>query len=275
MPFPPKVREEALVNSRRCCCVCREFHGRSVEVHHIEQEADGGANTIENAVALCLRCHGEVGHYNARHPIGSKYTPDEVRRHRDEWWDWCAKNPTKPLPNSPINVTPAEVKLWSGEWSAVQECRVCNLSDRPLFRVWLQIIPQGTTVHSINCEVQERRRAEPLLQLGDLIVSTEHLVMTLRSSAGDDVLAVYLAVIDRDETIFVKITARPHQYAPDSSAWATATVLVIAFSEEPLPPLQSPTEAAIRLSPFPPFVTPAQLPRGVPRKDAPSGDAVG
>src|SRR5438874_6082639 len=65
MPFPPKVREEALVRSRRCCCVCHEFHGRNLQVHHVMPEADGGANTIYNATALCLRCHAEAGHYNS------------------------------------------------------------------------------------------------------------------------------------------------------------------------------------------------------------------
>jgi hypothetical protein len=55
-------------------------------VHHIEQEADGGSNTIENAIVLCLRCHSEAGHYNPRHPIGAKYSPSELVRHRDQLW---------------------------------------------------------------------------------------------------------------------------------------------------------------------------------------------
>jgi hypothetical protein len=67
-------------------------------VHHIQPEADGGPNTIENAIVLCLRCHGEAGHYNPKHPIGTKYSPAELRRHRDEWWEWCRKNPAAPLP---------------------------------------------------------------------------------------------------------------------------------------------------------------------------------
>lgn len=61
MPFPRPVRDEALVRSNRRCCVCHEFGGRSVNVHHIVQEADGGPNTIENAICLCLRCHAEAG----------------------------------------------------------------------------------------------------------------------------------------------------------------------------------------------------------------------
>lgn len=89
MPFSPEVREEALVRSRRFCCVCHLHAGRNAVVHHIEQEANGGANTLENAIALCPKCHAEAGHYNPRHPLGTKYSPSELRRHRDDWWAYC------------------------------------------------------------------------------------------------------------------------------------------------------------------------------------------
>ena len=55
-------------------------------MHHIIQEADGGPNTLENAIALCLSCHAEAGHFNSRHPLGTKYSPKELRRHRAVWW---------------------------------------------------------------------------------------------------------------------------------------------------------------------------------------------
>ena len=97
MPFPRAVRDEALVRSHRRCCVCHEFGGRSVNVHHIVQEADGGLNAIENAICLCLRCHAEAGHFNPRHPMGTKYSPEELRLHRDQWWAHCQSHPEEPL----------------------------------------------------------------------------------------------------------------------------------------------------------------------------------
>lgn len=97
MPFPRNVRDEALVKSHRRCCVCHEFGGRSVNVHHIVQEADGGSNTIENAICLCLRCHAEAGHFNPRHPMGTKYSPNELRAHRDQWWQHCLNHPEEPF----------------------------------------------------------------------------------------------------------------------------------------------------------------------------------
>jgi len=91
MPFPKSIREEALVKSQRHCCVCHEFAGRAINVHHIKQECDGGENTLENAIVLCLRCHSEAGHFNPRHPIGTSYSPSELIRHRDEWIKACAR----------------------------------------------------------------------------------------------------------------------------------------------------------------------------------------
>ena len=97
MPFPPSVRKEVLVKSHRRCCVCHDFGGRSLNVHHIIQEADGGPNTLENAICLCLRCHAEAGHFNSRHPLGTKYSPEELRAHRDQWWDHCLQHPDEPF----------------------------------------------------------------------------------------------------------------------------------------------------------------------------------
>jgi len=93
MGFPESVRTEALVRAHRRCSVCHEFAGRNINVHHIIPEAKGGPNDLENAISLCLRCHAEAGHYNPEHPLGTKYSPTELRRHRDQWWAHCKQHP--------------------------------------------------------------------------------------------------------------------------------------------------------------------------------------
>lgn len=97
MPFPRDVRDIALVRSHRRCCVCHEFGGRSVNVHHIVQEVDGGPNTLENAICLCLMCHAEAGHFNSRHPMGTKYSKLELKAHRDQWWKHCESHSDEPF----------------------------------------------------------------------------------------------------------------------------------------------------------------------------------
>lgn len=86
MAFADSVRHDALVKSIRRCCVCHRFNGVGVEVHHIKPQASGGQDTLDNAIALCFDCHTAAGHYNPKHPRGTKYSPKELRQHRDEWW---------------------------------------------------------------------------------------------------------------------------------------------------------------------------------------------
>lgn len=87
MGFSRKIKEDVLVAAGRRCAVCKEFAGRLMNIHHIVQEAKGGKNTFSNAIPLCLVCHGEAGHYNSSHPIGIKYSKEELRRHRDQLYD--------------------------------------------------------------------------------------------------------------------------------------------------------------------------------------------
>ena len=85
MPFPPSVRDQALVAAARHCCVCHRYKGVKVEVHHIVHESKGGASDAANAITLCFDCHADAGHYNPDHPRGTKVSPAELRRHRDQW----------------------------------------------------------------------------------------------------------------------------------------------------------------------------------------------
>ncbi len=84
--WPQKVREDALVACGRSCCVCRMFCGRNIELHHIVMESKGGESTFDNCIPLCFNCHAEAGHYNIEHPKGTKYSSNELRRHRDNWY---------------------------------------------------------------------------------------------------------------------------------------------------------------------------------------------
>jgi hypothetical protein len=86
MSFPPKVRDEALVACGRHCCLCHRFRGLKIELHHIVQQSEGGEDTLENCVPLCFDCHGDMRSYDSVHPKGTKYTPAELRGHRDRWY---------------------------------------------------------------------------------------------------------------------------------------------------------------------------------------------
>lgn len=86
MGFPQNVADEVLVKCGRHCCLCGKYAGLKIELHHIKQAADGGEDTADNCIPLCLDCHAEVGSYNTRHPKGRKFTEKELKGHRDKYY---------------------------------------------------------------------------------------------------------------------------------------------------------------------------------------------
>jgi len=85
MAFSKEIKINALVSAARYCCVCHRYKGVKVEVHHILPVAKGGTDVAENAIALCFDCHADAGHYNNKHPRGTKFSPEELRHARDMW----------------------------------------------------------------------------------------------------------------------------------------------------------------------------------------------
>ena len=94
MPFPADVAEQLLVKCARHCCLCRQYKGQKMEIHHIEQDADGGASTFENGLPVCFDCHADVNSYNDRHPRGRKFRIPELKQLRDQWFKLVAEGKT-------------------------------------------------------------------------------------------------------------------------------------------------------------------------------------
>lgn len=86
MSFHEKIAEEALIACQRACCLCHKFSGICMELHHIKPISKGGDDTLENCIPLCLNCHALVGHYNEKHPKGRKYSENELKKYRDNWY---------------------------------------------------------------------------------------------------------------------------------------------------------------------------------------------
>lgn len=154
MPFSNKIKSEALARSGRHCCLCHKSVGINVEVHHIVQEADGGKNTLDNAMVLCFDCHADTGHYNVRHPRGNKYTPDELRRRRDAWYVWYASNPGKPWPNEAIRVSQSLLHFWSGSNRHTNTLQIHNVSNDLFYTVVVLFtaIPSNFLLQDVRIE---------------------------------------------------------------------------------------------------------------------------
>ena len=79
--FPKSVAESVLIKSRRHCCVCDQFCGTKIEIHHIGSPED---NSEDNAIPVCFNCHAEIAQYNLNHPTGRKYSESELKKLRDK-----------------------------------------------------------------------------------------------------------------------------------------------------------------------------------------------
>ena len=64
-----------------------------METDHIVPAAEGGPDTIDNAIPVCFECHAEVHSYNDKHPRGRKFRPEELRKHKEQWLAICTEKP--------------------------------------------------------------------------------------------------------------------------------------------------------------------------------------
>jgi hypothetical protein len=85
--------DDLLVRCHRRCCICHRFCGVKIETDHIEPSAEGGADEIANAIAVCFECHAEIHSYNDQHPRGRKFRPQELRKHKEQWLAICRERP--------------------------------------------------------------------------------------------------------------------------------------------------------------------------------------
>lgn len=78
--IPFDVQKQVYERANNCCELCGWNHARwsrrdprIAELHHVTEHADGGANTVENLVVLCSRCHDDVH-------AGRREIPEEFQR---------------------------------------------------------------------------------------------------------------------------------------------------------------------------------------------------
>ena len=91
--FPRDQVDELLKACHRRCCVCHRFCGVKIETDHIVPKAEGGPDTIDNAIPVCFECHAEIHSYNDKHPRGRKFRPNELRGHKEQWLAICRNRP--------------------------------------------------------------------------------------------------------------------------------------------------------------------------------------
>ncbi len=201
MPFLKKTKEEVLVKSNRCCCVCNEFCGRNCEVHHIIPEAEGGSSDIENAIVLCQKCHAEAGHYSTKHPKGNKYSPSEIKKYRDNWWEWVEENPYRTPPKYPISVSPDEMRLGTGEWGEFFKFNLHNNDTKVHYQINLKIfqIPMDFNPKKISIRVSSKRENLSMNRKGTNI-DWDVVRMWGKDDEGHTAILLWISSLNPSET---------------------------------------------------------------------------
>ncbi|MFL2787133.1 MAG: HNH endonuclease [Paracoccaceae bacterium] len=86
----PEVHAWVLNNSNWICESCnkpspflKSDGSKYLEVHHLKRLADGGTDTIENAISVCPNCHREL-HYGSEKEEKLKSIYSKVKRTKKE-----------------------------------------------------------------------------------------------------------------------------------------------------------------------------------------------
>lgn len=204
---------------------------------------------MENAIVLCLRCHGEAGHYNPRHSIGNKYSPEELRRHRDEWWEWCHDNPAAPLPRLPISVSPGTVNLGSGEWRGRSTIKLHNKTDDVYYQIWVKVTFEQEDLPTDKVTItpsESSLRSDLEVELGKVWFNSDVLRVDCEDETGRNAVLLQLYSLDPGDTYTFVIK---NELADAREDRVRAFVTVCGFEKEPASVSESGERGAVSVRP--------------------------
>ena len=103
--FTEEDKIKTLLWCDRHCCLCGKQCSTNIVIHHIEQEGTN-LSDIDNAIPLCLECHGKIRSYDPKHPIGTKYKVKEIKTRRDQIYERYTRHLVPPMNIELINIVP-------------------------------------------------------------------------------------------------------------------------------------------------------------------------
>jgi len=147
MAFSRDEVSKLLAECHRRCCICHRFCGVKIETDHIVPREEGGDDTISNAISVCFECHAEIHSYNDRHPRGRKFSPEELRLHKEQWLTICERHPEVLVAHSwSADVGPLQALIDELEFNAKIATRLESTDQGCLFhdQQFLRAVHQGS-----------------------------------------------------------------------------------------------------------------------------------
>ena len=245
MSFSVNTVENLLVACGRRCCVCREMKGVKIEVHHIVPKGEGGDDTPDNAITLCFDCHAEIGHYNVKHPRGRKYTPHELRRHRDQLIGLMKQPPLWDRPSvvldseaSALNVDEltgviTQTEMWQSDQAAKLYPRILALDQggrRSLVAALDRLLESedNDVCWSVAAVIEFLVQWGPTLVPDDLLLRmSNHRTFSVRSSAA---VAYYWLTMSSPERVPAEVVGRLASFDEDWYVMTPATSALVRLA---------------------------------------------
>lgn len=139
MRFPQSVSDEVMVKCSRHCCLCGEYKGLFLQLHHIVPVAKGGDNSADNCIPLCPNCHAQVENYNPKHALVRKYTSTELKAHRDKCYAKYDATENEPFASGEREVMKLHyIEEYNSQkvcWGFIDQEKLCPLSPGMLVMV--------------------------------------------------------------------------------------------------------------------------------------------
>jgi hypothetical protein len=220
--FPSDVIESLLVKCHRYCCLCHKFCSSRIEVHHINPN---GGNAEDNGIPLCFDCHAEVRAYDPSHPKGRKFTPSELKKHRDQWFSIMSKPPYTPRQEVSPKLEPSPISpeifksLRIDDQKPTRQLIATYISKPKEIRAFIKEV-----VNQLNSDIEDTRLKmgnilEELIEWDPSLVSadilekmSENKFFSVRSSAA---YCYYLLASADPGRVPIHVVAKLARYGED------------------------------------------------------------
>ncbi len=84
--IPKKIEAKLLVESRNVCNLC--WKKKDIQIHHIKPVENGGDNSEDNLILLCLNCHSTV---HTKKNIARNLNEETLRLYKETWTELVRK----------------------------------------------------------------------------------------------------------------------------------------------------------------------------------------
>jgi hypothetical protein len=182
MPFSEAIKTKAMLACGHRCCICHEFCGNKMVVHHIKAQANGREDSFENAIPLCFDCHAIVMLYNPAYPKGIKFSEQELIRQRDTWYQKIRnfESPAERYQKIRNFESPAEIKAGVGDplLKLTKIFRQKNLDQLRLVRISTgqELLAYISDACEMQYDYEDSADKSEISQIADFILKISNLI---------------------------------------------------------------------------------------------------